>query len=57
MYGCPRTTCVVADFLTGKHRNYASVLIEKDALFLWLARKAIPRLAQYKNGLNDSFAL
>ncbi|MFN0302001.1 MAG: DNA-methyltransferase [Burkholderiales bacterium] len=36
--------------------GYASVGIEQDSHFFKLARKAIPRLAQYKNGLNDSVA-
>jgi DNA modification methylase len=37
--------------------GYSSVGIEKDAHFFKLAKKAIPCLAQYKNGLNYSLVL
>lgn len=37
--------------------GYSSVGIEKDTRFFNLARKAIPRLAQYKDGLNYSLTL
>jgi site-specific DNA-methyltransferase (adenine-specific) len=32
--------------------GYESVGVEKDAYFFDLARKAVPRLAAHKNGLN-----
>jgi site-specific DNA-methyltransferase (adenine-specific) len=37
--------------------GYESVGVEKDAYFFDLARKAVPKLAAHKNGLNYSLSL
>ncbi len=37
--------------------GYESVGVEKDAYFFELAKKAVPKLAAYKNGLNYSLSL